>query len=205
MESKPLAIQARIFLGEQGSQEWLNWRREGVGASDQAVLAGVSKYATIPSLLLDKMGLSPPKENYGMLWGKSREADIAKIVLAKYQKEAKPMCIVHPELNFMRCSYDLMTDDFTWAVEVKTCNAKTYKELLLGRQPPDHYWQNHHQYAVTPELQELIYCAVHRDKGVDKEIFMHIRRDERLVQQCIENAEKFMNQLKEAKDSYGNF
>lgn len=196
---------SRIFTGEQGSESWLAWRREGVGASDQAALNHCSKYATIPSLLLDKMGLGPVKDNAGMMWGRRREPEIRANVLKKYPKDAQPLCVVHPELTFMRASYDLISSDFTWACEIKTVNAKIYKALLDGTLPQDHVWQLWHQYAVTPELNELIYYAVHRKDGVDKEFCMRIVRDERMVNKCIENARNFMNELAEAREGYGKF
>ena len=198
-------LESRIFTGAQGSQLWLDWRREGVGASDQAALAGCSKYATIASLMLDKMGLGISKDNSGMAWGRRREPEIRENVLKKYLKDAQPLCVVHPELNFMRASYDLISSDFTWACEIKTVNAKIYKALLDGTLPTDHFYQLHHQYAVTPELKELVYHAVHRKDGVDKEIYIPIVRDERMINACIENARKFMNELNDAKESYGKF
>ena len=200
-----LEFASRIFTGAQGSQGWLNWRREGVGASDQAALANCSKYATIASLLLDKMGLGPVKDTAAMYWGRRREPEIRANVLKLYQKDAQPLCVVHPEFSFMRSSYDLISSDFTWACEIKTVNAKIYKALLEGALPQDHYWQVHHQYAVTPELKELVYHAVHRNKGVDQEIYIPITRDERMINMCIENARKFMNELQEAKEGYGKF
>lgn len=198
-------VESRIFTGEQGSQAWLSWRREGVGASDQAALANCSKYATIASLLLDKMDLGPVKENYGMAWGKQRESSISVDVLNRYSKNAKPMCLSHPELSFMKASYDLMQDDLTWACEIKTVNGKIFKALMNGALPQDHWFQLHHQYAVTPELKEVIYYAVHRKNGVDQVFCMPIVRDERMVNMCIENARNFMNELKEAKENYGAF
>ena len=198
-------FEERIFTGEQGSQAWLDWRREGVGASDQAALNNCSKYATIPSLLLDKMGLGPVKDNAGMAWGRRREPEIRANVLKRYPKDAKPLCVTHPKLSFMRSSYDLISSDFTWACEIKTVNAKIYKSLLDGILPPDHYFQVYHQYAVTPELKELVYHAVHRKDVIDKEIYIPIVRDERVINKCIENARNFMNELAEAKENYGAF
>jgi putative phage-type endonuclease len=200
-----LSFQSRIFTGEQGSQSWLDWRREGVGASDQAALNHCSKYATIPSLLLDKMGLGPVKDNAGMMWGRRREPEIRANVLKKYPKDAQPLCVVHPELTFMRASYDLISSDFTWACEIKTVNAKIYKALLDGTLPQDHWFQLHHQYSVTPELKELIYYAVHRKNGVDQVFCRPIVRDEKMIGICIENARNFMNELNEAKENYGAF
>ena len=195
----------RIFTGQQGSADWLEWRKEGVGASESAILANCSKYGTVDSLIMDKMSLSEHKDNGGMFWGRAREPELRKNVLSRYKFDAEPVCLSHPELTFMRASYDLISKDFKWACEIKTVNPKIFKALQEGTLPPDHYWQVHHQYAVTPELEELIYYAVNRKDGIDREITMSIKKDERMIAACIENAEKFMKRLNEARESYGKF
>jgi putative phage-type endonuclease len=43
--------------------EWLEWRRGGIGASDVAGLLGLSKWSSPFTIWCDKLGLSPPSED----------------------------------------------------------------------------------------------------------------------------------------------
>ena len=43
-------------------EEWLGWRRMGIGGSDVSVIAGVNPYRSIYELWEDKMGLRNPEE-----------------------------------------------------------------------------------------------------------------------------------------------
>ena len=63
---------------EQGTPEWLAWRRQGVGASEVAVLLGLSDDSTPYKMWQDKLGLlkEPDRVNHGMLTGHEREAQV---------------------------------------------------------------------------------------------------------------------------------
>lgn len=63
---------------QQGTPEWLAWRRAGVGASEVAVLVGLSEDSTPYQIWLDKMGRSTEsaEPNFGMLTGHEREAQM---------------------------------------------------------------------------------------------------------------------------------
>ena len=41
-------------------EDWLGWRRMGIGGSDVSVIAGVNPYLSIYELWEDKMGLRNP-------------------------------------------------------------------------------------------------------------------------------------------------
>lgn len=57
--------------------EWLAWRREGIGGSDVAAIAGLSTFASPMSTYLDKLDLRPEAEPHeAMLWGSILEPTI---------------------------------------------------------------------------------------------------------------------------------
>ena len=52
-------------------EEWLKWRKRGIGGSDVASLLGISKWKSEIELWLDKTTQTnePPVENEAMTWG----------------------------------------------------------------------------------------------------------------------------------------
>ena len=44
-------------------EEWLEWRRGGIGGSDAAVIVGLNPYGSLIELYADKMGMMPDKED----------------------------------------------------------------------------------------------------------------------------------------------
>jgi len=56
---------------EQNTPEWLEWRNQGIGASEVAAIMGLSKWDTPLSLWAKKTGIIPPQseENEAMEWG----------------------------------------------------------------------------------------------------------------------------------------
>ena len=113
----------------QGSQEWMQKRREGVGGSDIATLCGLNPWATEADLWLEKRGMgddSNPSEP--MLWGHRLEP----VVRAHYQQqrsrtfvEEVPGILAHPDYPVTRASIDGLIHDptGTWLLEVKTTGA----------------------------------------------------------------------------------
>lgn len=58
--------------------DWLEWRRDGIGGSDVASIAGLSGFGSPTAVYYDKVGLAPElPENEPMRWGRVLEAPIA--------------------------------------------------------------------------------------------------------------------------------
>ena len=55
-------------IGLLTEEEWLEYRRKGIGGSDAGVLYGLSKYKTEKDLWLDKTGRLPPEKDSISSW-----------------------------------------------------------------------------------------------------------------------------------------
>ena len=49
-------------LRKVGREEWLELRREGIGGSDAAIIAGLNRFGSEMELWADKKGMAPEKE-----------------------------------------------------------------------------------------------------------------------------------------------
>jgi hypothetical protein len=60
-------------------EQWFEERRKGIGGSDAAAVAGLSRYRTPIQVYMEKLGLiDPPEENEAMYWGKKLEDLVAE-------------------------------------------------------------------------------------------------------------------------------
>lgn len=105
-----MAVSLRVVNDDRGS--WLEWRRQGLGASDAAAIAGFSPFDTPTSIYLKKVGLVTER---------AEEADwqrmgrlLEPVIAALFEEETgyhvtnvRPqLCITHPLRPWMRATPD---------------------------------------------------------------------------------------------------
>src|SRR5262245_35499897 len=101
--------QAREDSGMTDRDDWLKWRRDGIGASDIAALMGISPWASPWSVWADKSGLLPPEpENEYMAAGRWLEAAIAPWFtdITGLHVTGEQMWCTHPGKPWARCTPD---------------------------------------------------------------------------------------------------
>lgn len=134
------------FELEQGTQEWLDWRRSGITATEAACAKGVSKWGTPLSVYEDKLNPKPHEVSEYEEWGSLLEDVI------KFKKFAK----MHPEFevrqgacyanDWRKCSLDgeLWKDGKCVAI----LEIKTGSDVSAWDPVPEYYyaqvqWQMH--------------------------------------------------------------
>lgn len=135
---------------EQGSSEWHEWRKQGVGASESAAILGLSPYATPLDVWKDKTGRAKAFE--GNI-ATQRGQDLEGKARAKYElltmEDAPPACAIHPTWNFLRASLDGLRDDGKLILEIKCPSEDSHNMALAGKVPEHYLIQMQHQLAVT--------------------------------------------------------
>lgn len=136
-------------------EEWLKWRKRGIGGSDVSCLLGINKWKSEIELWLDKTNQTnePPVENEAIEWGNIMEPVIRNHfaeITGKTVVELKAM-LQHPEYPFMLADVDGITvdDDNNPAIlEIKT--ASEYKRSDWDEGVPAYYeTQVQHYLCVT--------------------------------------------------------
>ena len=90
------------------SEEWLEWRRKGIGSSDAPIIMGVSDYATPYELWLEKTGKSKRDNTTNFIQDKGNRAEAfirARIEL-ETGLEYPPQQCEHYQDRFLRASLD---------------------------------------------------------------------------------------------------
>lgn len=174
-----------IFLN-QGSEDWLHFRKSKVGASDAPVVMGVSPYLTPYKLWLEKLTHTQQKENAAMARGKALEAE----ALALFEKKTGlclfPKVVQSKNYDFLIASLDGMDLDQTSIVEIKCNGAKSHSMVIEGNIPLHHYAQVQHQLFCTG-LEMSYYFSYDGRDGV----ILEIARDAEYINILLEAEKQF--------------
>lgn len=113
-------------------EDWLSYRRLGIGGSDAAAIMGVSPFCTKRDLYYDKCGITPAMEEEESNWvakevGHRLEDLVAEIFSKKTGLRVYPIrkMFRHPLYPFMQADVDFFIefpDGTTGILECKTTN-----------------------------------------------------------------------------------
>lgn len=133
---------------QQGTAEWLLWRRQGIGASESAALFGVCPYKTARQLYGEKLGVAmEDTESSPGLFRAGHETEA--MVRAEYEFETglefAPAVFEHPTHPFIRASLDGWNAETRQGIEIKLVG----KDKFAGPVPEHHVIQVQHQMLVV--------------------------------------------------------
>jgi putative phage-type endonuclease len=182
----------------QGTTQWKKDRNQYIGASDAAVILGISPYKTPFALWEEKLGLGKPQvESDAMKFGKDNElpARLLYELMSSNLVEPTIQPIFHKTIPYMACNLDGLTQDGTWAVEIK-CNNKENHALAKAETIPGfHYAQMQHQLACLdhPAMDYFSYYkgeGIIVDVGRDPEYITKLLKAEKAFWDCVQNLEE---------------
>ncbi|MDY5460016.1 MAG: YqaJ viral recombinase family protein [Agathobacter sp.] len=145
-------------------EEWLRYRKQGIGGSDVSCILGINKWKSEIELWLDKTNQTnaPVEENEAMQWGTIMEPIIRNHfaeVTGKAVVELKAM-LQHPEHPFMLADVDGVTVDDSGnpaILEIKT--ASEFKRSDWDEGVPAYYQTQVQHYLCVTGIQKA-YVAV---------------------------------------------
>jgi len=165
---------------QQGTKEWSEWRRNGIGASDAPTIMGENPFKNINQLLTEKLNLShKPFENYAMSIGSKLEPEARRRYIVKKGINVNPVCIKSVQYDWLRASLDGFDLSNKIAVEIK-CGKSVYLKTAMARTVPKNYYgQLQHILAVTgfevidffcfwPIYQDLLFSIKRNDEYIDR-------------------------------------
>jgi len=165
----------KIINLEQGSEEWLSWRKTVITATDCPAILGSSPWATAYKCWQKKLGLIPEqKTNDAMERGKRLEPVIRDRFIKKYGLNMTPIVVESSEYDFLGASLDGLSDCGKYILEVKTGGNNLYKMAQDGVVPQYYLDQMQHQLLVTG-AEKCFYQVGSEDaeKDIVIEVFPH--------------------------------
>jgi putative phage-type endonuclease len=167
----------------QGSEDWLEWRKDKISAGIASVLMGVSPWQTLEQLYLEKVGLSQPQpKNWAMQRGLDLEPAARKAFEVYIDDDVFPELRVHRKYDWMVASLDGVSLDSSIVVEIKCPGKKDHDTALSGKIPEKYYPQLQHQIEVC---------------GVDSMWYFSYRSDEDHVAIKVDRCQHYCAELLE--------
>ena len=180
-------------------EDWLKYRKLGIGGSDAAAIMGVSPFCTKRDLYYDKCGITPAVEEEESNWvakevGHRLEDLVAEIFAKKTGLRVFPIrkMFRHPLYPFMLADVDYFIefpDGSVGILECKTTNYNCQNKWANNSTPVNYEYQGRHYMAVMNVNK--VYFACLYGNNEDEFFIRHAERDLDLEEDLIAEEEYF--------------
>lgn len=160
----------KIIELEQGSPEWLSWRKTVITGTDCPAILGTSPWSTAYKCWQRKMGyLEEQKMNDAMQRGKRLEPE-ARIHFVENQGiNMSPTVVESTEFDFLGASLDGLSSCGKYLLEIKCGGSKLHDMAMKGDIPEYYQHQIQHQLFVTG-AEKAFYYSYDGSSGVCIEV-----------------------------------
>ena len=146
--------------------QWLQWRREGLGGSDAAVALGVHPYKCALDLYLDKVkGKGNPIDTPATRWGHTLEPLVIEMVKQRHPKTVRTVedlpLMIDPDFPQLRATMDagFHGAEGRGIIEAKTA-LSMYGGLMFKEGIPKHYRAQCLHYMMVSRIDLCILGAL---------------------------------------------
>ena len=168
-------------------EEWLEWRRCGIGGSDAAAILGISPFRTARDLYYDKLGIAVDQDESNWValeMGNLLEPLVARIFAKKtgLKIEKWKAMFRHPQYPWMLADLDyvaLLPDGKKAILEIKTTNYNAKDRWWYNGQEvvPVYYESQGRHYMAVMNIDRVYFCCLYGNTE-DEAIIRHIDRDQ---------------------------
>lgn len=142
----------------ENKEEWLAWRKKGLGSSDAPIIMGVSPWKTPYELWLEKTGRAGEQvTNWAMERGNKLEPRARALFEVENDKSFPAKNVVHSEYDFLRASLDGWCEETGEILEIKCPGVDDHIKAKQGILPEKYYPQVQHQLMVTGAKRAYYY------------------------------------------------
>lgn len=190
----------RILVNTEGmsNEEWLKWRKKGLGGSDIAAILGISKWSSAIDIWLQKTNqkFDETIENEAMTWGKILEPVIREQFK---QRTGKKVVEVHSilqneEYRFMLADLDGLTEDENGApaiLEIKCVSEYKRSEWDNDQIPYYYMTQVMHYLAVTGLDTAYVVALI----GCNSMIIREVKADQEMIAMLVACEKNFWDKV----------
>lgn len=176
---------------EQGTQAWMDWRFEGIGASDAPAIMGENPWKSRTRLMNEKRERKKVKLNAAMRRGMELEPVARERYETQFGISVPPACMQSKTHPWMRASVDGYAPQQEKVIEIKCGEGAYWASSATGEVPKYYFAQLQHILFVTG-LPTIDYWCYVPDRP---EIFICVRRDEEYIQRMIEVEKAFWQEM----------
>src|ERR1700722_13914293 len=158
----------KIINLQQGSKEWLDYRKSKVMATDVPVILGSNPWKTTLELWEEKLDFRPPTQlNDAMRRGQELEPEARKLACELIGIEFEPCVCESSEYPWLAESLDGLSKCGRYILEIKCPKEATHIDAINGIVPPYYTDQKQDQLLVTGA--EMCYYFSYRPVIKNKE------------------------------------
>ena len=194
--------QELVDTSSLGNEEWLSYRRRGIGGSDAAAILGISPWRTARDLYYDKLNVvkADMDENWVALeMGHLLEDLVAQIFAKKtglhiFQRK---IMFQHPLYPWMLADLDYLVelpDGSNAILEIKTTNYNARENWWYNGEEivPVYYESQGRHYMSVMNLDRVYFCCLYGNNE-DEVIIRHLDRDYAYESELIALEDAFWN------------
>lgn len=171
----------------QQTQEWLDFRKKMLGASDAPAIMDVSPWKTSYQLWLEKLDLIPSTfQSSAMRRGIQLESEAILNFCLMTGVQVAPKVIIHPSCSYMMASMDGISEDGKVAVEIKCPGEKDHWIAASGNVPEKYYPQLQHQLEVCG-LDKIYYFSF----DTHSQYLIEVARNDSYIKTMLEKEAEF--------------
>jgi putative phage-type endonuclease len=175
----------------QNTPKWLEWRSQGIGASDAPAIMGENPWKSADYLLKEKCNCIDSVSNAAMARGNALEPEARKSYERKFGIRVPAACLQSTKHEWMRASVDGLARDGSTVIEIK-CGESVYRKSATTSQVPDYYFgQLQHILAVTG-LNEIDFWCYLPNRP---EVHIPVARDDGYIKRMLETEHAFWQRV----------
>jgi putative phage-type endonuclease len=177
--------------------EWLTWRKKGIGGSDASVVCGINKYKSPVELWMDKMGMLEQKEaGEAAYWGNILEPTVREEFSKRtgLKVNIEKSILQHSVYPFMFANVDGIVNDPVHGnciFEAKTSSIFRIEEWVNSI-PEEYQLQIQHYMAVTGFKGAYVAALI----GGNQFKWQFIKRDDEIIDMLIKLEESFWEHVR---------
>lgn len=173
-------------------EQWLAWRRRGIGGSDVAAILGISPFRTARDIYCDKLNIAPAEPDEGN-WVALEIGHLLEDLVAKIFSRKTGFSIFQIKKMFRHAQHPFMLADVDYFVtlpgetailEIKTTNynAREHWWTPDGRETvPAWYESQGRHYMAVMDLDRVFFCCLYGNN--EDEVILREMKRERMYEE----------------------
>lgn len=184
-----------VEFENQSGEEWLSWRRDGIGASDIGVLMGSNLFKTPLQLWNIKCGYTEEEPiNRAMLHGIKNEERVRQKMNHKFGLDLKPLCIEDSENPYMKASLDGFDSTELVLGEIKCPISESILDCARNDQTVPSYWLDQVQWQIMLAEPKRAFIVLW-DYRTDEDIVIDVSPLPERIDEMRKMAKQFWSQV----------
>ena len=185
----PIRQEPKVLVSTENltEQEWLAYRRQGIGGSDVAAILGISPFRTARDLYDDKLNIASAVDDTGN-WVALEMGHLLEPLVAQIFTKKTGLEVFQIKKMFQHPQYPFMLADVDYFVRLPNRKIALLEIKTTNYNAKDHWWKDDEEcvpiyyetqgrhYMAVMDIDEIFYCCLYGDNE-EEVIIREVKRD----------------------------